>query len=62
MIGMATRNIFNTYKLFDDDDIILNLLMDRGVSGLIRNQRMEFALILQIIQDRKRDEQPKDFK
>ena len=55
IVGMTIYNTVNEYKSFDDDNIILNLLMAKFVAGLTRNQRMEFALIIDMIKYRKRD-------
>ena len=53
MAGIAMCNTGNVYKYFHDDDIILNLLLKKMVSGLTRDQRMEFALIVEMIKSRK---------
>ena len=55
MVGMAICDTGNVYKYFHDDDIILNLPMDKLTSGLTRDQRIEFALIVEMIKSWKTD-------
>ena len=55
MVGIAICTTVNAYKSFEDNDIILNIRMLKGMSSLTRNQRLECTLFLQMIKDRKRD-------
>ena len=55
MVGIAICTTVNAYKSFEDNDIILNICLSKGMSPLTRNQRLECALFLQMIKDRKRD-------
>ena len=55
MVGMAIYNTVNAYNSFDDDDIMLNLLMENVVSVLTRNHIMELTLTPLMIKDRKID-------
>ena len=48
LVGMAIYNTTSAYKLLDDDDIILHLLIAKFVTILTRNQRVEFGFILEM--------------
>ena len=52
MFGMVICSTINAFKSSNDGDIILNLLMAKFVSELTMNQRMEFALIIEMIKCR----------
>ena len=46
---MAIYNTTSAYKLLDDDDIFLHLLISKCVTSLTRNQRVKFDFILEMI-------------
>ena len=61
LVGRALSETNNLHENIDTDDIMLHLLMAKFVAKLTKNQRLEFALILKMIERKnKRDVKKKE--
>ena len=50
LIGRALSGTSNLHENMDTDDIMLHLLIAKFVAKLSKKERLEFALILQMLQ------------